>query len=190
MFTRKLLGGLAFAAAVANAHENNENCHSVRTANNVFDLTPLENRTDGKYEKSNWPNFNGIVYWNYCAPAFPDSDIYAVYIHNDNEELLAGTELVTATDKLNGFGDVIGVSFYSESSTVCSGDANKTLRIRTELTCDPAKTAEPTSANWSVVYSDCGYTVTGSHAAGCPYIPRPLESNATERVPTFRTGKI
>lgn len=60
--------------------------------------------------------------------------------------------------------------------------------LRTELTCDPAKTAEPTSSNWSVTYTDCGYTVTGSHAAGCGWpIPIPVESNAEEKVPTFRS---
>lgn len=62
--------------------------------------------------------------------------------------------------------------------------------LRTELTCDPAKTAEPTSSNWSVTYTDCGYTVTGSHAAGCGWpIPIPVESNAEEKVPTFRSTK-
>ena len=117
--------------------------------------------------------------------------MYALrYINDSNEDLVADTELITAIDHYNGFGDIIGVSFYSTSNTVCGDDPARNLRIRTELTCDPDKTAEPTSADWSVVYSDCGYTVTGSHAAGCPYKQMPLESNATERVPTFRTGKI
>ena len=38
-------------------------------------------------------------------------------------------------------------------------------------------------------YSDCTYTVTGSHAAGCPYITTPLRSNTEVKVPTFRSTK-
>ena len=49
MFTKTLLGGLAVSAAVANAHENNQNCHSVHTTDHVFDLTRLEDRTTTGY---------------------------------------------------------------------------------------------------------------------------------------------
>ena len=115
MFTRKLLGGLALAAAVANA-DNNQNCHSVKGTDSVFDLTRLENRTTDYYERTGF-NFNGNVSWNYCSEAYPG--IYARYKNGSTDETLANTELVNATDKLNSFGDVIGVSFYSTSQTVC-----------------------------------------------------------------------
>lgn len=77
------------------------------------------------------------------------------------------------------------------SDTVCEAEPAKNLVLRTELTCDEDKTDAPTNSDWSVVYSNCGYTVTGSHAAGCPYIPIPLdETPDLDYIPTFRTGKI
>ena len=77
------------------------------------------------------------------------------------------------------------------SDTVCEADSNKKLVLRTELTCDEDKTDAPTNSDWSVAYSNCEYIVTGSHAAGCPYIPKNLEeSDDLEYIPTFRTGKI
>lgn len=189
MFTRKLLGGLALAAAVANA-DNNQNCHSVKGTDSVFDLTRLENRTTDYYERTGF-NFNGNVSWNYCSEAYPG--IYARYKNGSTDETLANTELVNATDKLNNSGNVIGVSFYSTSDTVCRDNSQKALVIRTELTCDEDKTDEPVSSDFSVSYSDCGYTVVLSHAAGCPYDPTPLSSNADEENlalgPTFRSGK-
>ena len=77
------------------------------------------------------------------------------------------------------------------SDTVCDAANAKNYVLRTELTCDADKTDAPTNSDWSVVKSGCEYIVTGSHAAGCPYIPVPLdETPDLDYIPTFRTGKI
>ena len=116
--------------------------------------------------------------FNYCAyaSADPAQPWYGLSKEGANAIDIADgfiTSLISSTKTLNeADGSTSGLTFTQTSTTACPAPSTGKISMTTNVQCDPSNTVAGSAKviNAEKSADGCNYTVTLSHAAGCPKV--------------------